>query len=105
VPDDDGVVEIPLPGGPAADVAQHGNEDDSMPETVDLSPNVANALMTETVGNIQQTNAAARNIANIATGVLQSAAARNFDELGAVESRATSGALATPIAAPTTGGA
>lgn len=73
-----------------------------MPEPIDLAPNVAGALMTETVGNIQANNRDGRNVSSMAMGVLQAAAARNFDELGAVESRATSGVMATPIASPTT---
>ena len=73
-----------------------------MSEPIDLAPNVAGHLMTETVGNIQANNRDGRNISTTALGVLQSAAARNFDELGAVESRATSGVMATPIASPTT---
>lgn len=68
----------------------------------DLPESVASHLITETVGNIQASNQAGRNVAVMATGVLQAAMARNFDELGTVESRATSGVMATPIAGPTT---
>jgi len=96
-PENDGVVEIPVPGGPASDVVQHGNDEDSV-----MDPEVAKHLMTETVGNIQANNRDGRNTATIAQGVLQAAAARNFDELGAVESRSTSGVMATPVASPTT---
>lgn len=74
-------------------------EDGKMP--IDLSENVANALMTETVGNIQANNRDGRNAATAAMSVLQFAAARNFDELGTVESRANSGVLGTPAASPT----
>jgi hypothetical protein len=70
-------------------------------DAVDLSPNVANALLNETIGNIQANNRDGRNVSTMAMGVLQMAAARNFDELGAVESRSTSGVMATPIASPT----
>ena len=73
-----------------------------MPDPIDLAPNVAGALMTETVGNIQANNRDGRNISTTALGVLQSAAARNFDELGISESRAASGVIATPVASPTT---
>lgn len=69
---------------------------------IDLSPNVANALMTETIGNIQATNTQNRGISSIAAGVLQGAMSRNFDELGTVESRAVSGVMATPVASPAT---
>ncbi len=73
-----------------------------MPEPIDLPSNVAAQLQLESVGNIQANNQSARGVSTTALGVLQAAAARNFDELGAVESRATSGIVATPIAGPTT---
>jgi hypothetical protein len=91
---DDGVSVVPTP--------TTGTEEPKMAEAVDLPQNVASHLMTETVGNIQANNLAGRNIATTANGVLQAAMARNFDELGTVESRATSGVMATPIASPTT---
>lgn len=69
---------------------------------MDLPPNVASLVITETTGNLQANNRDGRNIGTVAMGVLQAAMARNFDELGTVESRATSGVLATPIAPPTT---
>lgn len=91
---DDGVSEVP---------AQTGTEEPKeMAEPIDLPPNVASALMVETTGNIQANNRDGRNVSSLAMGVLQNAAARNFDELGATESRATSGVMATPIASPTT---
>lgn len=82
--------------------ALSGTEECVMP--ADLPSEVAGLLVTETVGNIQANNRDGRNLGSIAMGVLQAAAARNFDKLGAVESRAVSGVLATPVAAPTTGG-
>lgn len=93
----------PVPGDEVVTIVLPGNGDgDCMADPVDLSPNVANALLNETIGNIQANNRDGRNVATMAMGVLQMAAARNFDELGAVESRATSGVMATPIASPTT---
>ncbi|NNE62381.1 MAG: hypothetical protein HKN35_15925 [Woeseia sp.] len=86
---DDGVVEVPIPIP----------EENNMPAP-DLSEAVANHLLTESVGNIQANNRDGRNIGTTAMGVLQLAAARNFDELGTVEGRANSGVNATPIAAP-----
>ena len=77
-----------------------GNE--TMTNPIDLPPNVAAELQLETVGNIQADNRNGRAITNVAMGVLQAAAARNFDELGVTESRATSGVIATPVAGPTT---
>ena len=76
-----------------------------MAEPVDLPQNVAAQILTESVGNIQANNRDGRNISTTALGVLQAAAARNFDQLDILESRANSGVIATPIASPTTGGA
>ena len=90
----DGVVSLPIAESPPQEMS-------SM--SIDISPNVANALLTESIGNIQTTNASARNQAALSMGVLQAAQARNFDELGSTESRAVSGVMATPIAPPTTG--
>lgn len=86
----DGVVTIP-------------SEVRKMP-AVDLPESVASQLLTETVGNIQNTNLSGRNIANIAMGSLQAGVAKTHNEMGTEESRAISGVMATPIAAPTTGG-
>ena len=93
--DDANVLVFPFPVTDQKEVTQM---------TVDLPPNVAAQLQVESIGNIQSNNRDGRNVATAAMGVLQAAAARNFDELGAVESRATSGVMATPIASPTTGG-
>lgn len=71
---------------------------------VDLPESVASQLLTETVGNIQATNNNGRNIANIAMGSLQAGVAKTHNEMGTEESRSISGVLATPVAAPTTGG-
>lgn len=94
--------ETPVIGDGKSTIPIPFEEREEMPDPIDLAPNVAAQLQTETVGNIQQNNALNRNVAGVAMGVLQSAAARNFDELGTLESRANSGVLATPIAGPTT---
>ena len=73
-----------------------------MTSPIDLPPNVAAQLQLESVGNIQANNRDGRNVSTGALGVLQAAMARNFDQLDAVESRATSGVIATPVAGPTT---
>lgn len=73
-----------------------------MADPVDISPNVANMMLTESATNMQANNRDGRNLGTIAMGVLQAAAARNFDELGVVEGRSSSGVLATPIASPAT---
>lgn len=86
----DGVVSINLP---------IPKEEKKM---ADLPEGVAVQLMTESVGNIQANNRDGRNVSTTALGVLQGAMARNFDEMGAAESRGISGVLGTPIAGPTT---
>ena len=70
---------------------------------VDLPENVAVQLMAESATNTQHNNNNQRNVSTVANNVIQVASARNFDKLGAVESRAVSGVLATPVAPPTTG--
>ena len=96
----DGVVSLPIAESPPQEMSSMSI---NTSPNIDISPNVANALLTESVGNIQTTNASARNQAALSMGVLQAAQARNFDELGSTESRAVSGVMATPIAPPTTG--
>ena len=71
---------------------------------LDLPEGGGQVVMTETVGNIQNTNLNGRNIANIAMGSLQAGVARVHNELDPVESRAVSGVMATPVAPPTTQG-
>lgn len=85
----DGELEIPTT-----------NESEISVMAIDLSPNVANQLLTETVGNIQGTNNDARASAQLANAHLRFAASRNFDEVGVNESRAVSGVMATPVASP-----
>lgn len=77
-------------------------DSDTMPQ-VDLPESVASQLLTESVGNIQANNRDGRNAGTVATNVLTGAMARNFDELGTIESRANSGIIATPVASPSTG--
>ena len=83
----DGVVTIEIPA----------DDGDTM---VDLPPNLTAHLQVETIGNIQANNRDGRNGSSMAMGVLQMAAARNFDELGAVESRATGSIFGKPVASP-----
>ena len=87
----DGVLTIEVPK----------EESIQMAEPIDLPANVAAQLQLESVGNIQATNQQNRAVSQMASGVLQAAMARNFDELGVVEGRSTSGVLGTPIAGPT----
>ena len=83
-------VDLPLP--------EEGNEE----MAVDLPPAFAQQILAESASNMVSDNRNGRAATTTANNVLQMAAARNFDELGAVESRATSGVLGTPIAGPTT---
>lgn len=76
-------------------------EERKMP-AVDLTENVASLLVTESIGNIQNTNLNGRNIANIAMGSLQAGVAKTHNEMGTEESRAISGVMATPVASPAT---
>jgi hypothetical protein len=71
---------------------------------VDLPESVASQLLTESVGNIQANNRDGRNAGTVATNVLTGAMARNFDELGTVESRAHSGIMGTNIGTPSNQG-
>lgn len=75
-------------------------DEETMPDPIDLPSNVGAQLQLESVGNIQMTNQNGRAIANMAIGVLQAAMARNFDELGAVEGRSVSGLMSVPIGSP-----
>jgi hypothetical protein len=93
-PGDVAGIDVLVPGPNGAEE----NEDMAM----DLPENVATLIVTESAGNVQANNRDGRNIGTIAMGVLEAAMARNFDELGTVESRSNSGVMATPIAGPTT---
>lgn len=71
---------------------------------VDLPESVASQLLTETTGNIQNNNRQGRDTFQLASGALQAGIAKTLNELGPVESRSVSGVMATPVAAPATGG-
>lgn len=82
-----------LPGSPT---------DKETDMALDLPQGVGTVIMTESTTNLQTDNRNGRATATLATGVLQAAMARNFDELGVTESRANSGVIATPVASPAT---
>ena len=87
MPPDDGTVEVPL--------------DSSHEETkMDLPASFGVLLMSESGSNVQADNREGRALTLLAAGVLKGAMARNFDELGTIESRANSGIIATPVASP-----
>ena len=97
--------EIEDPGeGAGISVLVPGDEaqNDEKEIVMDLPVNIGTLIISETGGNIQANNRDGRNLGTVALGVLQLAAARNFDELGTVEGRANSGVNATPIASPAT---
>ena len=70
-------------------------------ECIDLPCRVAAGLLQESYGNIQMSNANARNASQEINALMGRSSARKFDEMGTIESRANSGVLATPIAGPT----
>lgn len=74
-----------------------------MTTQVDLSQNVANTILTESVGNIQASNRNSRGVFDAVMGAIAGTVQTNFAEIGAIESRAVSGVMGTPVAAPTNG--
>ena len=97
----DGELTIPAP-----DRSETEKEDDMSTPTaqVDLSVNVANLVLTESVGNIQASNRNSRGIFDAVAGAIGATIQTNLAEVGVLEGRAVSGVMATPIAAPSTGG-
>ena len=69
---------------------------------VDLPENVSQQILTRLVNNADSNSERTQVAATNANNVLMAASARNFDEIGIQESRATSGVIATPIAGPAT---
>lgn len=66
----------------------------------DLSPNVANQLLTNVVSNVNSAADAARFSNQEVNSLLARSSAKAFDELGVVEGRSVSGIVATPLAGP-----
>lgn len=85
----DGVVSIPV------------RENEEMAEQIDLSPNIANAMLTESAANMQASNRNSRGVFDAVMGAVAGTVQTNFAEVGVLEGRAVSGVMATPIAAPT----
>jgi hypothetical protein len=95
MPDNDGVVELPL------DVCEIPiNGEVEMP--VDLPENVAASLMKEGSEGHQALMADIRHNGANVHSLVRHAAFKHYNEIDSVESRANSGVLATPIAGPTT---
>jgi len=91
------IIEVPV-DPPAGDAGQE--QEKKMPE----SPSPMELLQLESVGNIQANNTRARDAATLANNALQGAITRDFGELGTLESRAHSGAMATDVGGPTNAG-
>lgn len=89
---DDGTVTVPI----------ESPVDEGTKMALDLPEGVGTLLMTESAGNLQADNREGRALTLLSAGVLKGAMARNFDELGTIESRSNSGVMATPIASPAT---
>ena len=68
----------------------------------DVPENVAQQMMVESSGNIQASNRNSRGVFDAVMGAIGATVGVNLAEVGVLESRATSGVMATPIASPTT---
>ena len=69
---------------------------------IDLPDNVAGMLLKEGSESHQALMADIRHNGAAVHSLLRFSAARSFDQLDTLESRANSGVMATPIASPTT---
>jgi hypothetical protein len=69
-----------------------------------LGDTISELLLTETAANLQASNRNSRGGYDAVMVALAASIGTNFQELGTLESRANSGAMATPIASPTTQG-
>ena len=85
----DGVLTFPEPK----------SESKKMP--IDIPENVAGSMMADTAGNIQASNRNARGVFDAVMGAIAGTVQTNFAEIGAIESRAVSGVMGTPVASPT----
>lgn len=89
----DGVLTIPALVGP--------NQKEGDPMPIDIPENVAGSMMADTAGNIQASNRNSRGVFDAVMGAIAGTVQTNFAEIGAIESRAVSGVMATPVASPT----
>jgi len=72
-----------------------------MSNPADISPNVANLLITESAGSLQASNRNSRGVFDAVMGALAGTVQTNFAEVGVLEGRSVSGVLGTPLASPT----
>lgn len=73
---------------------------DSSVTLIDISPSVAQLLITESAGSLQASNRNARGVFDAVMGALAGTVQTNFAEVGVLEGRSVSGVLATPLASP-----
>jgi hypothetical protein len=72
-----------------------------MSASADISPNVANLMITESAANLQASNRNSRGVFDAVMGALAGTVQTNFAEVGVLEGRSVSGVLGTPLASPT----
>lgn len=72
-----------------------------MSDSADISPNVANLMITESAANLQASNRNSRGVFDAVMGALAGTVQTNFAEVGVLEGRSVSGVLGTPLASPT----
>ena len=70
-------------------------------DSADISPNVANLMITESAANLQASNRNSRGVFDAVMGALAGTVQTNFAEVGVLEGRSVSGVLGTPLASPT----
>ena len=90
-----------VPGDGKLTILLPNQETKTMDKPVDLPPNVMSLMQQDSMANAQANNRDGRNASTGAMAVMQFAAAKAMAEIGAIESRANSGILGTPVAAPT----
>ena len=87
----DGVISLSPMESPMSDSAN----------SADISPNVANLMITESAANLQASNRNSRGVFDAVMGALAGTVQTNFAEVGVLEGRSVSGVLGTPLASPT----
>ena len=92
----------PVPGDGVIDL---GDGDQQENEMADIAAGVAAQFAQSDMGDFLVTNNGLRGVNATALGVLQGAIVRRHDEVGPIESRGVASVLATPVGAPSPGGA
>jgi len=86
-------------------VVSIGDDNDTETDMADLAANVSAQFSQSDMGDFLITNNGLRGVNSTALGVLQGAIVRRHDEVGPIESRGVASVLATPVGAPSPGGA